>query len=132
MTVKLYHKDVYAPAIMFRSPGVVRVRYSRHAEQAALDDRYGDLTGYLTPFIDFDEVEIVEVELFEGQIAKRVIRHQVTKELVLVLVVSSDGFVRTVWGNLTTDRHATLDRRKFVQPPRTNGIVHKALVKLDA
>ncbi|KWA83924.1 hypothetical protein WL29_21395 [Burkholderia ubonensis] len=119
VTTKLYHKDVYAPDVIFRSPGVVRLRYSRHAEDAAFDDRYGDLTCYLTPYMDFDTAEIVEVELdVEGQICKRVARFQVEEDLVLVVVASADGFVRTVWGNLVTDRHKTLDRRKYVQPPR--------------
>lgn len=123
MSAKLYHKEVYAPEVVFRSPGVMRLRYSRHAQQAAMDDRYGDLSEYLTPYLDFDYVEIVEVEMVEGQITKRVVRHQVTDDLVLVLAVGADGFVRTVWGNLVTDRHRTLDRTKFVQPPRTNGVV---------
>ncbi|KVP40045.1 hypothetical protein WJ87_07635 [Burkholderia ubonensis] len=119
VTTKLYHKDVYAPDVIFRSPGVVRLRYSRHAEIAAFDDRYGDLTRYLTPYMDFDEAEIVEVELdVEGQICKRVARFQVAEDLVLVVVAQTDGFVRTVWGNLVSDRHTTLDRSKYVQPPR--------------
>ncbi|KVP97788.1 hypothetical protein WJ96_04260 [Burkholderia ubonensis] len=119
MTTKLYHKDVYAPDVIFRSPGVVRLRYSRHAQYAACDDRYGDLSRYLTPYMDFDEAEIVEVELdVEGQISKRVARFQVDEDLVLVVVAQTDGFVRTVWGNLISDRHSTLDRRKYVQPPR--------------
>lgn len=130
MTTKLYHKDVYAPEVMFRSPGVLRTRYSRHAQQAAVDDRYGDLSRYLSAYLDFDYVEIVEVELTDGEITKRVIRHQVTDDLVLVMAVGADGFVRTVWGNLVSDRHATLDRTKFVQAPRTNGIVHKAAPSL--
>lgn len=128
MSAKLYHKEVYAPEVVFRSPGVMRLRYSRHAQQAAIDDRYGDLSEYLTPYLDFDYVEIVEVEMVEGQITKRVVRHQVTDDLVLVLAVGADGFVRTVWGNLVSDRHRTLDRTKFVQPPRTNGIVAKQSV----
>ncbi len=118
MSVRLYHKDVYAPEVIFRSPGVLRLRYSRHAREAAIDDRYEDLTPYLRDYRDFDDAEIVEVEMTEGQISKRVVRFQVSDTLVLVMAVSSDGFVRTVWGNRVTDRHATLDRRKYVQPPR--------------
>ena len=115
----VYHKDVYAPDVIFRSPGVMRVRYSYHAQEAARDDRYGDLSRYLTPYRDFDEAEIVEVELdAEGQIAKRVVRFNITDELVLVMAVSADGYVRTVWCNRFDDRHATLARLKYVQKPR--------------
>jgi hypothetical protein len=115
----LYHKDVYAPAVLFRSPGVLRVRYSYHAQEAARDDRYGDLSRYLTPYRDFDDAEIVEVELDrDGQIAKRLARFNITDELVLVMAVNADGYVKTVWCNRYADRHATLDRRKYVQRPR--------------
>ena len=97
----------------------MRVRYSYHAQEAARDDRYGDLTRYLTPYRDFDDAEIVEVELdAEGQIAKRVARFNITEDLVLVMAVAADGYVRTVWCNRVDDRHATLERLKYVQKPR--------------
>lgn len=97
----------------------MRLRYSHHALAAARDDRYGDLSRYLTPYRDFDDAELVEVELdAEGQIAKRVARFNITDELVLVLVVTADGYVKTVWSNRFVDVHATLDRRKYVQRPR--------------
>lgn len=119
MPTRLFHKDVYAPDVIFRSPGYMRLRYSRHAQDEARFDRLGDLSRYLTPYMDFDQAEIVEVELNEeSQIEKRVARFQITNDIVLVVVASYDGFVRTVWANRVTDRHATLDRRKFVQPPR--------------
>jgi hypothetical protein len=122
MPTRLFHKDVYAPAVLFRSPGYMRLRYSRHALDAARDDRYCDLTPYLTMYMDFDTAEIVEVELDEeGQISKRVARFQVEDDLVLVVAVvpdGGDGFVRTVWANEMDDIHSTLDRSKFVQPPR--------------
>lgn len=121
---RIYHKDVYAPAVLFRSPGVVRVRYSYHAQEAARDDRYGDLSRYLTPYRDFDAAEIVEVELDdEGQIVKRVARFNITETLVLVMAVSADGYVRTVWCNCVDDRHATLERLKYVQRPRIVPVV---------
>jgi len=116
---RIYHRDVYAPEVLFRSPGVVRLRYSYHAQEEARGDRYGDLSRYLTPYRDFDYAEIVEVELdAEGQIAKRVARFDITEDLVLVLAVTADGYVKTVWCNRFDDCHGTLDRRKYVQRPR--------------
>lgn len=116
---RVYHREVYAPEPLFRSPGVVRLRYSYHAQEEARGDRYGDLSRYLTPYRDFDYAEIVEVELDEeGQIAKRVVRFDITEDLVLVLAVKADGYVKTVWCNRFTDSHGTLDRRKYVQRPR--------------
>lgn len=114
---RLFHKDVYAPAAYFASPGVVRVQYTRHATYAAQDDRYGDLTQYLRDYFDLDSGEIVEVEVVDGQVAKRVVRFNVSKELDLVLVITADGRVKTVWANLHDDHHTTLKRWKFVQPP---------------
>lgn len=115
---RVYHKDVYAPAILFRSPGVRRVTYSRHALQAARDDRYGDISRFLRPMLDFDDAEIIEVELeADGQIAKRVIRFNISVKLSLVMAISADGYVKTVWCNQCSDKHSTLDRSKYVQPP---------------
>lgn len=110
---KLFHKDVFAPAVFFASPGVMRVRYSRHAVQAAADDRYGDLSNVLPAYVDIDECEIVEVEVADNEITKRVVRLPVDGELDLVLVISADGYVRTVWGNTANDKHRTLDRSKY-------------------
>lgn len=119
MATRLYHKDVHAPAVLFRSPGFVRLRYSTHAQCAARDDRYGDLRRHLTALKDFDLGEIIEVELDQSaQICKRVVRFQITETLSLVMAVSGDGLVKTVWGNQVEDVHATLDRRKYVQPPK--------------
>lgn len=118
MSVQVYHKDVYAPESVFASPGVTRVRYSSHAVQAAEDDRYGDLSRYLRPYVDINEAEIIEVEVLGGVISKRVLRVPVADDLVLVMVVKADGFVKTVWGNLASDTHKTLNRSRFVQNPR--------------
>lgn len=115
MPTVLYHKDVFAPASVFRSPGVTRVRYGHHAVAAAESDRYGNLSRHLRPYVDMDEAEIVEVEVTNGEISKRVIRVPVEDDLVLVLVINADGFVKTVWGNRASDTHKTLDRSKFVQ-----------------
>lgn len=113
MPTVLYHKDVFAPAPLFRSPGVLRVKYGTHAVNAAEQDRYGDLSRYLTPYIDMDEAEIVEVEVTDGRITKRVVRVPIRNELDIVLVIAADGFVRTVWGNKYSDAHRTLDRSKY-------------------
>lgn len=114
-SAQLYHRAVYAPVPLFRSPGVMRVRYTRHARQAALDDRYGDLTPFLRHYVDFDVAEIVEVELTDGVISKRVIRLPLPGGFVLVMVVSGIGRVITVWANRAADRHHSLERSKFVQ-----------------
>ena len=116
MPTRLYHREVYAPVPMFRSPGVVRVHYTDHAREQAETDRYGNMRAYLHKFIDFDEGEIVEVEVTDGLVSKRLVRIRATKELDLVLAVLSNGRVTTVWVNQRDDRHSTLNRSKYVQP----------------
>lgn len=119
MQTMLFHKDVYAPVQLFKSPGALSLQYSRHALTAAHEDRYGDLTDHLLPKLFVASAEIVEVECaVTGRILKRVIRHQVTERLDLVWVVLANGVVKTVWGNLHDDRHKTLNRGRYVQPPR--------------
>lgn len=116
MSPPLYHKEVFAPQRLFHSPGVLKLRYSVHAQNAAKNDRYGDLTPYLMQELNFDDVELVEVEVIDGAIVKRVVRTAITSTLSLVLVVQSDGLVRTVWGNLNKDKHNTLRTADFVKP----------------
>ncbi|KVP17248.1 hypothetical protein [Burkholderia ubonensis] len=119
MQTMLFHKDVYAPVQLFQSPGALSLHYTRHALAAAHEDRYGDLTNHLIPKLFVASGEIVEVECaMTGRILKRVIRHQVTEHLDLVWVVMVDGVVKTVWGNLHDDHHKTLNRGRYVQPPR--------------
>lgn len=117
MATYLYHKDVFAPEQYFRSPGVMRLRYGHHAKAAAADDRFGDLTPYLRPYVDIDEAEVVEVEVTNGAVTKRILRVPVRDDLALVLVVMDNGFVKTVWGNRTEDTHKTLHRGRYVPKP---------------
>ena len=116
MRTFLFHRDVFAPEEVFATNGaVIKVTYGPHALSAAAKDRYGDLRGYLPQWLDREEVEVIEVEVARGEISKRGVRFQVADNLDLVMVVQSDGFVRTVWGNLHDDTHKSLDRSKFVQ-----------------
>lgn len=115
----LYHKDVYLPKDVARVPSYdVRLKLGEHARRAAASDGLGDLTSYLPEALDFKQAELIEVEVVNGHIAKRVVRLPATEEMDLILVVHPDGRVRTVWGNNKQDNHNTLRREKYVQPPR--------------
>lgn len=118
MVSYLFHRDVFAPKEIFKTPGTLNLRYGPHAKKAAAEDRYGDLTRFCPNRITIQESDIVEVAVENGAVIKRVIRIQApgSANLDLVLVVNADGFVRTVWGNKRTDQHRTLNRHKFVQP----------------
>lgn len=114
----LYHKDVFAPAQFFRSPGKLDVRYTMHALRAASEDRYGNLTRFLNSQVNLDDAELVEVEVEAGRPVKWVARFHVDGDLDLVMVIMSNGTVKTVWGNLASDKHRTLQTWKYVQPGR--------------
>lgn len=94
--------------------------YSRHARQAALEDRYGtiqDLPGTL----DLSKADPVEVSTEEGvrKVTKVVYRtrHSDTLDLVLVVVPERGGFfVKTVWLNETNDKHTSLRRERYAVP----------------
>jgi hypothetical protein len=94
----------------------LRLNYSNHAKQAAGDDRYGRVP--LFEEIAFEPSDIVEVLVEAGQPVKAVARFPLEdgRDVVYVLSRPDCGitFVRTLWVNLGSDNHATLDRSKFV------------------
>ena len=125
METLLFHKDVFAPDFLFQTSDILRLRYGPHALDAAENDHYGDLRPHLPRRVDLGDpdLSIVEVEVLRNgdnaSISKRVVRYPVSNTLTLVLVVTADGFVRTVWGNRTDDNHRTLKRHLYVQAPKT-------------
>ena len=95
------------------------LRYSRHALSEALNDRYGVLphSAFPTVFKWSDNWALVEAESTPaGQLVKFVVRRVVDARRSLVLVVLADGTVKTLWTNLNSDQHATLDSGKFSRP----------------
>lgn len=94
------------------------LRYTGHSQEAARQDRYGDLAPYLPAALQLDDARVkpVEVEMDErGATTKLVVRLSTelrhgtdTVDAVLVLVRSPQPVVKTVWGNLASDNHATL------------------------
>lgn len=106
----LYHKDVFLPAI-FKASGFLRLRYSQHALRAAEDDRYGKIQ--LPDVIQQEKLSLIEVEAYGRQVLKRVYRTRLDEQRDIVLVVQPDGFVRTVWINLRTDKHGSLCRDRY-------------------
>lgn len=97
----------------------IALRYTRHAMTEALRDRYGALPALSYPrcFHLKDGWELVEAtESAPGVLEKFVVRRPADARRSLVMVVLRDGTVKTLWTNLNTDAHATLDKSKFSQP----------------
>lgn len=108
----LYHRDVYLPAPARSLSFAVMLRYSRHARDAAASDRYGSLP--LPVALDTRHADLVEAEVVNGQVVKALYRMPLDARRDLCIVVHpADGFVRTVWANLRSDAHRTLDATRY-------------------
>ena len=113
----LYHKDLYMPAgVLALEDREVTFIISEHAKKAALSDRNGMLT--IPEKIRFDGKDVVEAEFEDGKLKKLVVRiaYDATRDAVYVFNVP-DGLLRTVWLNLSTDRHATLKKELYKAAP---------------
>lgn len=139
MKIKRYHRALGLPAVQLPNQ-TVRLHYGDHARQAALTDRYGvpsklPLQLWLRPE-DVFEVETerrwtrrgpkVAPALHEDCLTKLVVRLSSGfisptpgVDLILVLRADSDGVfsrVVTLWFNLKSDAHVTLDAGLYDKP----------------
>jgi hypothetical protein len=115
----LFHKDVFMPKRVRGSVpnSIIRVKYSRHAENAAKNDRYGVIP--LTPTLNIGTMEIVEVEHYDrGGLVKFVAREvgQEKNRVLVVMRAETGWLVKTVWYNLASDNHSTLNRSLYERP----------------
>ncbi len=112
----LFHSEVFLPK-RFKAPCFRgKLSYSLHAKTEAANDRYGaiKLPEMFDPIASNAQLIEVEAGVDAGTIQKQVWRQALNAEQDIVLVVQPDGFVRTVWINLKTDQHATLNSSKYV------------------
>lgn len=109
----LFHKDLGIPAPLKSGPPAgMRLTYSNHAKQAAMDDRLTSV-----PAVVPSSYTLIEVESMNGRASKWVIRFDwkdPTRDLILVIM--ADGFVKTVWTNAKNDSHKTLKRHLYATP----------------
>lgn len=106
-------------AVRKLAAGAMPLYYSKHALSEALNDRYGVMTADFFPraFIPGAGWSVVEVESdSRGALVKFVVRRQADARRSLVMVIDMSGCVRTLWTNLNSDQHATLDSSKFSRP----------------
>lgn len=120
MRKKLYHYQIGIPqeAIAQSKRGKIRLEYGWHAQQAAMEDRYGLVE--LPIFLDTNRAKLIEVEVgIDGVVTKCVYRMNLDMKRDLVLVVIPEkgrGFVKTIWINLKSDVHRTLNRSRYDAP----------------
>lgn len=112
----LYHSEVYMPTHLANPCHRGRLRYTKHALRAALDDRYGAIV-LPTRFVP-EAAVLIETETDNcDQVQKQVWRIQLDEKRDLILVIMPTGWVKTVWSNLRTDHHNTLNRQRYVSAP---------------
>jgi len=109
----LYHKDVFMPPGLKLPTGSMSLNYGGHARMESIADRYGSIK--LPNVIDFDNFEPIEVEVNErGKVVKVLYRGSLDNRRDLcIVIIPSKRFVKTVWVNLKTDKHKTLDTSKY-------------------
>jgi hypothetical protein len=114
----LYHTEVCWPKrIRNKLPfGVRSVSYSNHAIKASKDDRYGSFV--LPQSVDLHQAQIFEAEETSKNkpLDKIVFRYPMGdgRSLVVAAIPRKRGlFVKTVWINVDSDNHQTLDKNKY-------------------
>lgn len=115
MTEVLYHAEIGFPKF-FRAPlGTVRVAYGSHARRESFCDRYGVID--LPDSINLSLFKVVELGVQDGRISKMLFRGPLDRErdmcIVLVPKIGEPWFAKTVWVNLRTDKHATLNKSRY-------------------
>jgi len=114
MKKKLYHFEIGFPKGLNTKLGVLDLFYTRHALNAARDDRYGKIN--LPRRINTDKAKAIEVEVTGYRVTKIVYRIHYNDKFDLVIVVGEECRVYTVWLNAKDDKHKTLDHRKYDRP----------------
>lgn len=118
----LYHREIGFPAALPHPEPGARLTYSKHALAAAHDDHLTarDLPPRLPAMF-----ELVEVTEFAGRVARWAVRfpfvHNVrgvqrSSGWDVVLAISFDYTVLSVWVNEQTDQHLTLRRERYSRP----------------
>lgn len=109
----LYHPEVFIPESFTMPTERVRLSYSQHAQRASLNDRYGVIPAFET--IPLSQFRLVELGMTNGKVSKIVVRgtFDAKRDVIFVLIPGPTYFVKTVWFNLRSDKHTTLNRSRY-------------------
>ena len=115
--MRTYHKEVSWPEQldMLMPTGMIDAKYSRHAENAAQTDRYGEIL--LPAYFTMERAWIFEAEI-DGSHLKIVFRypHDDQYDMVVAALVEFDQlYVKTVWLNAVNDTHKTLNAENYAK-----------------
>lgn len=115
--MELFHADIRLPEGFVAPTARVPLSWTRHAHEARWNDRvyHNEIPAFDT--LPLSRFSVVEVGVESGRVVKMVVRGHFTKthDLVFVLIPGPRWTVKTVWSNLRTDVHRTLDKSRYVQ-----------------
>lgn len=115
--IKRYHKSKGFPKGVVLPTKAYLLNYSLHAKREAIADGYSPENCQLPLWLNFSEVEIFEIEVENLKITKVGCRISYNDKLDLTLIICiTDYSVKTVWFNLKSDRHKTIDLSKYNNP----------------
>ena len=107
----LYHTQLGFPKWFVAPKSVVKPQYGDHSRFEAQTDRYGKIT--LPNIIDLSKFKVIEIGVVNGKCVKVLVRGALDAKRDICIVLTNTGYVKTVWVNLNTDTHKTLDKSKY-------------------
>lgn len=115
MAIYSFHVSTGMPEAYKRPIYEGRLRYLPHALKESKQDQYGQIT--LPAIFNASEARLIEADFCsdKDRVIKQVWRQPLDKTRDLVLVISEGGKVKTVWINLKTDKHKTLNTSRYVK-----------------
>lgn len=114
MQSKLYHYLTGFPGTV-TLPAQLAVEYTQHAKRAAADDRYGAIP--LRNVLDMRAAKVIEIERIGERTVKVVVRMPLDNQRDICYAIALGGIptVKTVWINLKSDVHRTIDLSRYVK-----------------
>lgn len=113
----LFHSDIRLPTGFVAPTNRVSLRWSRHADEARLSDRYITIPRFKTATLG--RLKVIEVGVQAGKVVKILFRGRLDDDHDVCMVLRPAGkdnwTVVTVWVNVVSDAHKTLDRSKYVK-----------------
>lgn len=109
----IYHADLGMPHDCPEPVGGKALTYTVHAYAEARKDRVQDRLPRVVPM----GADLIEAKVtWQNEPVSWVLRTSLDRDRDLVLVVTSEYMVKTVWVNRKDDPHATLDVHKYDRP----------------
>lgn len=111
----LFHSDLGLPKGFVPPTARVEINYGSHSRAEAMADRYGEIR--LPKTLSLSRMKVIEVGVEDGRVSKILFRGRLdeTRDLCIVLIPNGNKPWRckTVWINLNTDQHKTLDKSRY-------------------